>query len=947
MSGREQTSLAAKRTGQAAPKERGNVAKTGHKAAPTGGLLDLQRRAGNAAAVEFLRQAQTRLDVGSSDDPCEVEAEMVASRVVDFLHGSAAPPPDQGDQPTIPGVGPAPGVRRAPAIRRASVIGDRGGQTDQSTEAAIMSSRGGGRPMAAGLRSSMENAFGGVDFSHVRLHAGEGPAALNRQLSAQAFTVGSDIYFRDGLPDRSAAGHGLLAHELTHTIQQGSGRQGSGQQGTGAARKVQRLFGLGKKKEKPKAPDVSPFLAQQISSAIVVHPKMVEAEKLRDEGKEDEATALIEKFWDTESLLVKNEKGENRLVQLRTFKPLMFTPAEKRMLKVRKWRAAVVVKNMWDEAVRKGEVHDPNPVTEEKDDSKTVNTVGGVIDGVGSANSLGGYGAKIGDKVELHEAAEKLGKTGSKTLGGKIQSDVSSAWSSKTSTDTNMISDSSDKNYEASTYANKSEWAEGIIGIIGQSISLVSGVVKTISLALDKKASKADVAAQIQQNLSDAAATAGTISQAVENIQGSELTTNMFHWVPGLSVFSNGFAAIGSMVGLVQKAYRVYKINVGRDKTTDKEQEDLSLAMERVWVRAAQQTEQDAFTTAKNLTNTGLAIAEVATAGGFGIPKLAQSVMSAVSAVHSFGHAIADSVRAAATKTARKNYFGAKVSGSAEKLIRTDPLAAAESIVSRAGEGDKTARELLEAYQIDIPGLTAPKEVVEKSKGKGGTKNTEKLLEYSPKDVLIYKAGLDKLMNAIAEKDQPKTMWDKIKDTVDSAVKAPGEFRDRYRQAKRIADVRNEQDYKGNKSRGAGWAVKQALFAGDSGVKKLSENTANMINTAFVESKTGAFGPKRFNVDNDKLRQDLLERIQPESIVRQKHEQEKADKARKPIEVIDPHLVPFWKQAQAMSFSALSAAVTKGRKGTAYTDGEWDVLVATYAQRMSKEAAVYAGTGTK
>ena len=924
--GREKSAINAERVPARMQPEHSGAQQAG-KSAPDV-LLGVQRRAGNSAALEFIRQAQTRLDVGASDDPCEIEAETVAQHVADFLHGASAPPasPDEG------GAGPQ--------IRRAATIGDRGGETDEATESAILSSRGGGSPMPSDVRTAMESAFGGADFSSVRLHAGRGPATLNRQLSAQAFTVGSDIFFRDGMPAKNRAGHTLLAHELTHTIQQKPG----------AARKVQRWSPFGKKKEKPKAPDISPFMAQQISSAIVVHPKMVQAEKLRDEGKEEEATQLIEQFWDNDNLLVQNEKGENRLIQLRNFKPLMFTPAEKRMLKVRKWRVAVVVKGMWDEAVRKGEVRDPNPVTEAKDDSKTVNTVGGIIDGVGSANSLAGTGAKIGDKVELHQAAKLAGKVTKGTAGDKIKSGIESSWSGKTSLDTNTISDSNDKNYEASQYANKSEWANGIIGIIGQSISLVSSVVKTISLALDKKASKADVAAQIQDNLSQAAATAGTISQAVENIRGSELTTNMFHWVPGLSVFSNGFAAIGSMVGLVQKAYRVYKINGGRDKTTDKEKEDLSLAMERVWVRAAQQVEQDAFTTAKNLTNTGLAIAEVATAGGFGIPKLAQTVMSAVSAVHSFGHAIADSVRASETKSARKNYFGAKASGSAEKLIRTDPLAAAEAIVSRAGEGDKTARELLEAYDIKIPGLTAPKHVTEKSTGKSGTKNTEKLMEYSPQDVLLYKAGLDKLMNAIAEKDQPQTMWDKIKDGVDSALKAPGQFRDRYRQAKRIAEVRNEQEYGGNKSRGTGWALKQTIFAGDSGVKKLSETTADLINTSFVENKTGAAGPKakkRFNVDNQKLREELLARIQPESIVRQKQEQEKEERERTPIEVIDPHLVPFWNKAQAMSFSALSNVVTRGRKGTAYTDGEWDVLVAAYAKRMAKEAQVYAGTASK
>jgi hypothetical protein len=48
-----------------------------------------------------------------------------------------------------------------------------------------------------------------------------------------------------------------------------------------------------------------------------------------------------------------------------------------------------------------------------------------------------------------------------------------------------------------------------------------------------------------------------------------------------------------------------------------------------------------------------------------------------------------------------------------------------------------------------------------------------------------------------------------------------------------------------------------------------------------------------------------------------------------------------------MPFKDLARILTKGRKGTAYTDGEWDVLVAAYAKRVAKDAQVYAGTASK
>jgi len=66
----------------------------------------------------------------------------------------------------------------------------------------------------------MEPRFG-ADFSGVRIHTGSESAQLNRSVSAQAFTLGQDIYLGEGKDDlESAQGKQLLAHELTHVVQQ-------------------------------------------------------------------------------------------------------------------------------------------------------------------------------------------------------------------------------------------------------------------------------------------------------------------------------------------------------------------------------------------------------------------------------------------------------------------------------------------------------------------------------------------------------------------------------------------------------------------------------------------------------------------------------------------------------------------------------------------------------
>jgi hypothetical protein len=67
----------------------------------------------------------------------------------------------------------------------------------------------------------MESAFGS-DFSGVRVHTGSEAHALNRAVNAVAFTTGQDIFFRDGAySPGSTDGKELLAHELTHVVQQG------------------------------------------------------------------------------------------------------------------------------------------------------------------------------------------------------------------------------------------------------------------------------------------------------------------------------------------------------------------------------------------------------------------------------------------------------------------------------------------------------------------------------------------------------------------------------------------------------------------------------------------------------------------------------------------------------------------------------------------------------
>lgn len=94
-----------------------------------------------------------------------------------------------------------------------------------SLSANIQTSMAGGEPLSAGARRFMEPRFG-ADLSNVRIHTDARAAALNRQLNARAFTVRNHVFFSEGsFQPESDEGRELLAHELTHTIQQGAAVQ--------------------------------------------------------------------------------------------------------------------------------------------------------------------------------------------------------------------------------------------------------------------------------------------------------------------------------------------------------------------------------------------------------------------------------------------------------------------------------------------------------------------------------------------------------------------------------------------------------------------------------------------------------------------------------------------------------------------------------------------------
>lgn len=177
--------------------------------AAAGGPLQLAAPREEARPAGPRARVQAKLAIGRPNDPCEQEADRVARQVVRQIQDAA---------PAGPGE-PAP-VQRQAALPAGAPAAVAGGEAPPDLAAALDRARGGGRPLETGLRRSMGRALG-VDFSGVRVHTDARSDLLSRSIRAKAFTSGTDVFFRQGaFAPGSRQGQELIAHELTHVVQQ-------------------------------------------------------------------------------------------------------------------------------------------------------------------------------------------------------------------------------------------------------------------------------------------------------------------------------------------------------------------------------------------------------------------------------------------------------------------------------------------------------------------------------------------------------------------------------------------------------------------------------------------------------------------------------------------------------------------------------------------------------
>jgi hypothetical protein len=202
-------------------------------------LLDLQRSHGNAFVQ---RLVQRRPAVSQPSDKYEQEADRVADAVVRKSNTSSLIPsitrygergvhrkcteceeemqrqPEKEEEEKVQRQVGVEEVKLQARTRVGGAISAR-----DVSEDAIRALQGGGRPLPKSVRADIEPRMG-YDFSGVKIHTDGHAAQLARSVNALAFTVGRDIVFGAGqYRPETSEGKRLLAHELTHVVQQNQG----------------------------------------------------------------------------------------------------------------------------------------------------------------------------------------------------------------------------------------------------------------------------------------------------------------------------------------------------------------------------------------------------------------------------------------------------------------------------------------------------------------------------------------------------------------------------------------------------------------------------------------------------------------------------------------------------------------------------------------------------
>jgi hypothetical protein len=326
-----------------------------------------------------------------------------------------------------------------------------------------------------------------------------------------------------------------------------------------------------------------------------------------------------------------------------------------------------------------------------------------------------------------------------------------------------------------------------------------------------------------------------TIKVGLEHFEASaEAVASVNLGLPIVGIVVDSIGAVDTALEMYPIGKRVGSVKTSLDEAVLEQKAPLAASMKRIQSRNAQMMEKATFKMAKHLTMLGAHIAEIATAGGYGIPAAAKLGVRVIDLSHSLGHKIYDTVNESRSSTAKKR-FGVKHEEGASRDVLKYDIGSSVDVLVVAAQKHKLAyaRKALRTYgltETDIDGMDINElreHVLDKMHAEGDPKTvTEKV-----------QGAVSKVKGFLGIKEEHRRKGGEEKSTLDKIKEAPGKVADKikelpgkvsdqiealeekHKDAKALADIKNQEGYHGKKDRGRG-AVLMNFLRGSDKVEK-------------------------------------------------------------------------------------------------------------------------------
>ena len=395
--------------------------------------------------------------------------------------------------------------------------------------------------------------------------------------------------------------------------------------------------------------------------------------------------------------------------------------------------------------------------------------------------------------------------------------------------------DEVDKNLPTS---DATKAAEGIGNVTSILTSLMSAVQSGLAMAQQIQTSwstndpyeglkAAKSGSAMLTGLVDGAKSAANLAKTID----SSVASGVKSVIPGLDIATSAIAMVSGITDVATSGMRQRETDnamfEARAGSTDKVNVMVYPLM-KVSQVYTKQLEQSCWTLGASILDFSLSVAQVASAGGFGIPAAIKASAAVVDKLHSLAHYIADKVLATQAKRAQKESSVLHLEGAAEDELKKHPKMAVDGIVMRAAQGDQVALAFLANYRIDGKPIT--QDFVAQIKPRPNKPVDPKAPEAedtatTSNDALLLKIREVVLAGMDVEAD-PQGVFDDLKAQLDQVTGKATSLRDGWREAGDLRTQRNALASQGKLGanskgdRGIFWQLRMTLSTEKRGMLK-------------------------------------------------------------------------------------------------------------------------------